>query len=440
MSNLKRFYSDIMAMHHEVTGSCNLVIVKLPNGDTIEFVVDCGLFQEREYSKLNESFPFDPTNIDFVLVTHNHIDHIGRLPLMIKKGYRGKIYTTFDTSKLMPLALDDSYKVLRDIAKRRGEYPIYNDEDVDMTKGLIRPIPYSKEVWLNEHVKITFFVNGHLIGAAIILVQVVNENCDPINLLFTGDYNNRNMFFDVPDLPQEVLDLPLTIIQESTYGYMDSTSIKKVFKENILRCMERGGTAIAPIFSLGRGQEILYEVKLMQDSGELDADIPIYFEFVDKASRPDVLEDKDRKIILTTSGMGSYGPAQVYIPEYIQRENALIQFTGYTAEGTLGNRLKTAEFGDDVEVGGLIVKKRADVEYTTEYSAHAKADEMIQFLQKFGNLKLVLVNHGQSDVKEKFAKRILDEVNTKYVGILGRDYFFRVDPYGLRKTLSTKFN
>ena len=137
--------------------------------------------------------------------------------------------------------------------------------------------------------------------------------------------------------------------------------------------------------------------------------------------------------------MGSYGPAQVYIPEYIQRKGDLIHFTGYTSEGTLGSKLKNAEFGDDVEVGGLIVKKLAEVDYTTEYSAHAKADEMIEFLQKFNNLKLVLVNHGQDDVKVKFAKRILNEVETKYVGILGRDYFFRVDRYGLRKTLSTKF-
>lgn len=470
MKKIERFYADVMAIHPEVTGSCNLVVVKLPNGETIKFVVDCGLFQEKEYSELNKSFPFDSQNIDFVLITHNHVDHTGRLPLMVKNGYRGEIYTTEDTSKLIPLALDDSYKVLRDTSKRRGTSPLYNDEDVDMTKKLIRSIPYSKEVLVNNHVKVTFFVNGHLIGAAMILVQIVDEKSSPINLLFTGDYNNKNFFFDVPDLPQWVLDLPLTIIQESTYGYMNSTCIKKVFKENILRCMERGGTAVVPIFSLGRGQEILYEVKLMQDSGELDADIPIYFDgklgirythlylngslnikeemkeflpknltFVDKLRRSEIVDDKNRKIILTTSGMGSYGPAQVYIPEYIQRKGDLIHFTGYTSEGTLGSKLKNAEFGDDVEVGGLIVKKLAEVDYTTEYSAHAKADEMIEFLQKFNNLELVLVNHGQDDVKVKFAKRILNEVETKYVGILGRDYFFRVDRYGLRKTLSTKF-
>lgn len=152
-----------------------------------------------------------------------------------------------------------------------------------------------------------------------------------------------------------------------------------------------------------------------------------------------MLYDTNPKIIVTTSGMATYGPAQVYIPEYLSRKKALIQFTGYTAEGTLGNRLKIAEMGDIVQVGGLLVKKRANVQYTTEFSAHAKADEMIDFLNQFYNLKVVLVNHGETNTKNIFAERILDEVSTKRVGILGAGYFFRVDPYGVIKTLSTKF-
>ena len=138
--------------------------------------------------------------------------------------------------------------------------------------------------------------------------------------------------------------------------------------------------------------------------------------------------------------MGSYGPAQSYIPEFISHEDTLIQFTGYTAEGTLGQRLKLTKYGDMVSVGGLISRKLGDVEYTTEYSAHAKSNEMIDFLTNFNNLKLVLINHGEISVKEKFAEKILDEVDSKKVGILGREFFFRVNPYGLVKTMGTKFN
>ena len=190
---------------------------------------------------------------------------------------------------------------------------------------------------------------------------------------------------------------------------MDSIQTEKVFKNNVLETIAEGGTVIAPVFSLERSQEVLYEIKCMQDMGQLSKEVPIYldgklairytmlylnddslgikeemrnflpenFNFVDKAIRPILLEDTEKKIILTTSGMGSYGPAQTYIPRYISREKCLIHFTGYTAEGTLGARLKNAVYGEDIEVGGLIAKKRARVEYTTEYSAHAKANEMI---------------------------------------------------------------
>ena len=347
---------------------------------------------------------------------------------------------------------------------------LYLDVDVERTLELLKPCKYNETIKVHENIKVTFLNNGHLVGAALILVQISYPGYEDINLLFTGDYNNKNMFFDVNPIPQWILDLPLTVVQESTYGSMDSSEIHRCFKYNIKKCLYNDGTVVALVFSLGRAQEILYELRNMQKSGELDVQIPIYFDgklairytdlyikdgldvkpemreflpenltFVDKASRSNVLMDTHKKIILTTSGMGSYGPAQTYIPEYIARENSLIQFTGYTAEGTMGNRLKNTQLGEMVEVGGLIAKKRADVEYTTEYSAHAKADEMIAFLKQFKNLKLVLVNHGELTTKKIFAERIMKEVDPKRVGILGREYFFRVDSYGLVKTLSTKF-
>ena len=464
-----RPYVDIMAMHEGVTGSCVPVIVKFPDRETIRFVVDCGLFQEEEYDKLNYTLPFNAENFDFCLITHVHVDHIGRLPFMVQKGFRGPIYATETTCKLLPIALDDSLKVLTSVSKRKNVKSLYTETNVNDTTSMLNPCNFNETIEVNENVKITFLDNGHLAGAALILVQITYPEYEDINLLFTGDYNNKNMFFNVNPIPDWILDLPLIIIQESTYGDMESTKVQKCFRRNIKECISNGGTVIAPVFSLGRSQEILYELKMMQEH-ELDVKIPIYLDgklaikytnlyikdgldikkemrdflpqnltFVDKASRRGILEDVNRKIILTTSGMGSYGPAQTYIPEYISRKNALIQFTGYTAEGTMGSRLKNAKFGDMVEVGGLITRKIADVEYTTEYSAHAKADEMIEFLKQFNNLKLVLVNHGEPEVKNTFAMRIADEVKTKKVGLLGREYFFRVNSFGLEKTLSTKF-
>lgn len=465
-----QFYVDIMAMHPEVTGSCNLVIIKFPDGTTKRIAVDCGLFQEREYSRLNSTLPFIAENLDICLVTHVHVDHIGRLPYLVKCGYRGPIYATEATCKLLPLALGDSYKVLNSVAKRENVKCLYSEGDVDLTFQQIKPCVYGRTFQADENVKVTFFNNGHLVGAALILLQISYPGQEDINILFTGDYNNKNLFFDVDELPDWVKNLPITVVQESTYGDMDSTEITYCFKENVLKCISNNGTVVALVFSLGRSQEILYVLKEMQDSGELDVNVPIYFDgnlavrytdlytkgvlgirkdmedflprnmqIVDKMSRSDILNDINSKIIVTSSGTGSYGPAQVYLPKYLTRENTLIQFTGYTMEGTLGYRLKTAQKDDVVEIGGLLVKKKAEVEYTTEFSAHAKADEMIDFLKKFKDLRFVMVNHGETSTKSSFARRILNEVDTKEVGILGEEYFFRIDHYGLVKTLPSKF-
>ena len=411
-----------------------------------------------------------PEEVEFTVVTHVHVDHVGRLPYMVKTGYQGPIYASQTTCKLLPLALNDSCKVLAQVARRKNTKALYNEEDVEKTLKLTRPVAFGETLQVNDRTRVTFLNNGHLVGAASILVQISYPGEEDINLLFSGDYNNKNIFFDVDPIPEWILELPITIIQESTYGDMDSTEITTCFKRNIQRYLNKDGTVVVPVFSLGRSQEILYLLKIMQDSEELSKEIPIYFDgklaikytdlyvrdglgnredmreflpenltLVDKQSRPAVLYSTRKKIILTTSGMGSYGPAQTYIPEYISRRNALIQFTGYTAEGTLGSRLKKTGYGEMVEVGGVIARKVADVEYTTEFSAHAKADEMIEFLKQFKNLKLVLVNHGDIETKRIFASRIVKEVDAKRVGLLGRQFFFRINPYGLVKTLSVEY-
>lgn len=473
MGTKLRTYVDVMALHNEVTGSCNFCVVKMPNNETFKFAVDCGLFQERENDNLNRDFPFDADKLDWVLVTHNHVDHTGRLPLMVKKGYRGDILCTNATKMLMPLALVDSCKVLKDLANRTHTRQLYNETDVNSAISQLHAVEFEETVRLNRYIKATFFSNGHLLGAAVILIQIQYEKEEPINLLFTGDYNNKNMFFDVKDLPSWVKKLPLTVVNESTYGDMDSEEIIPCFRKNVKKKMETtGGTIIIPVFSLGRSQEILSILHKMQDDGDLDVSIPIYFDgklaikythiylkdgfglkdemldflpdnltYVDEDIREKVLaETSETKIIVTTSGSGGYGPAPLYFQKYVANPNTLIHFTGFLFEDSLGRKLKESPIGDFVKVNGLILKKFAEVNFTSEFSAHAKADEMIEFLNQFENLKSVLVNHGEIDVKDNFAKRIAAEIErVKYVGVLDRHYFFRVGPWGITKSVSTKF-
>lgn len=480
MGNAK-FYVDIMAQHKEVTGSCILNNIVFPDGTTKKILVDCGLFQEAEYSELNKSLPFDASEIDYVFVTHNHVDHIGRLPLLYKNGYRGKIYMSKGTAQLIRPALEDSYKVLKAKAKMANEPQIYSELDVDETLKLVKSIDYEESLRLDNNIKFTFFKNGHLLGAVCILIQIKyrdssGKHYEDINLFFTGDYNSQNLLFDVPPIPKWVHQLPVTIIQESTYGDMNSTDIEHVFEKNVLDAIAKKKEVIIPVFSLGRSQEIMYILKKWQIEGKLDKSIPIYYDgklcnrytqillhgdfdlypdamefrpenltFVsDSELRDCIMNDGLCKIILTTSGMVSYGPAQTYVPAYLKRENALIHLAGYCAEGTLGRRLHDCAYDDVVDVSGLQIKKKADVQFTSELSAHAKADELIAFLLPFENIRLLLVNHGEVDAKDTYSRLAVNEANAKDVGILGkdtlgRDYFFRVNGYGYQKSFSSKF-
>lgn len=471
----KKFYVDIMQDYTEVTGSFTIVVVKIDN-KTIKFVVDCGMYQELEYENQNSKFPTNPEDVEFVILTHNHVDHTGRLPYFVKKGFDGIIYTSNTTKTILGRALNDNARVLRDTSKRRSVKAFYDYEDVDSTLNIVQGCDYNKPIRVNENITLTFVHNGHLIGAASILVQIHCPGKEDINLFFSGDYNNRNLFFRVAPLRKWITRLPISIIIESTYGDMDSAEIKEVFKKNIVNALKEEKTIIIPVFSLGRAQEVLYHIKEMQRHypGVFD-EVPIYYDgklsfyytgmyetlqkqgyvrfykdkqeflpqnltfVMDKNLRKDVIKHDNCKIIITTSGMGSYGPAQTYIPAYIGKDNALIHFTGYCAEGTLGYRLKYAEKGDIVEVGGVKSVKRADVEFTSEFSAHSKSDELIKLLKKFEHPLFVLVNHGRNETKDVFSKKVLRETSVEHVGILGRDYFYRIDQDGFVKSVTVKF-
>ncbi len=482
MGNNIRFYADIMQPPSEVTGSFNLVIVKIYD-KTIKFIVDCGMYQEREYEQQNVAFPVKPETLDFAVLTHNHVDHNGRFPFLVKSGFSGPIFTTVPTSMLLGRALGDNLKVMSDTSKRSNSSQLYCEDDVDKTLKQMVPCKYLEPIVVNEHVILHFLYNGHLTGAASVLVQIKCQGCKDIWILFSGDYNNKNMFFPVPPIREWIRDIPhLTVVCESTYGLMNSWDIEYVFEENILNAIRAEKTVIIPAFSLGRSQEVLWTLKDMKERYRQEfRGLPIYFDgklafyytdmyrhlyeertddgkrvvefyedkidFIppdlirvsDKGIRRDIVADSKSKIIVTTSGMGSYGPAQTYIPAYIKRSDALIHFTGYCAEGTLGYRLKEAEIGEVVEVGGLQVEKAGNVEFTKEFTAHAKADELIQFLQQFRNLDTVLVNHGSSEAKKAFAKRVVKEVRPNQVGILGEEYFFRVNSDGFDKQMGSKF-
>ncbi len=469
MGNKAKMYVDVMSLSNEVTGSCFLCVLKLPNKEVIRFIVDCGLFQEDGYDELNYSFPFNAENIEFALITHNHIDHIGRIPLLYKNGFKGKTYCTNQTKTLMPLALTDTCKILKDVCKRQNRKQIFSDYDVETAIKNFYGVSYNEKISVNPNIDVTFLENGHLIGAAMILVEITYPNEEPITLLFSGDYKNENVFADISELSENLRNKRINLFIESTYAKMETSEIKYEFDEKIINGICNKNSIIIPVFSLGRSQEILLKLKQLQENNLLDEAIPIYFDgnlahaytrlmlnnpeiitenmkflpknltFVDASIRENLLETDNCKIILTTSGMGTYGPAQVYLPYFVSKNNVTIIFPGYTAEGTLGRSLIETNQNEVVKIGGLLVKKKAEIISLNEFSGHAKSDELIELIKKFNNLRSVLINHGECETKEIMAAKVIDCVDPPSVGILDRRYFFRVATYGVIKTLPTKF-
>lgn len=468
-----RFHVDIMDLHDSVTGSCHLLVVTFPDSDDekLKFVVDCGMFQkEEEKNENNASFPFNPSGVSFCLITHAHVDHIGRLPLLAKKGFSGKVYATETTCKILPEALRDCWRISKSKSKDSGMSMAYDEEDVQTIVYNSVPCQYRAPIKVHDRIDVYFFRNCHIPGAACILVKIKYPGEEDINLFFTGDYNDKNSFQAPASIPQWVLDLPITIIQESTYGSTNSDEVVPCFEKNLLEAIRQKKTVLCLVFSLARAQEILYFLRRMQDENKLDVNIPIYFDgklaikytymytsgkidilpemtdflpdnwtTVDKQVRSALLEERSCKIILTSSGTGSYGPARKYIPALLSRKDVLMHFTGYTASDTLGGLIQAAPAGGVVNCAGIVATKYADVQYTSEFSAHAKADVMIDFLKRFKDLKLVLINHGEPEVKKEFAKRVLDEVDAKSVGILSTQTIFRINAWGVVKTIPTKF-
>ena len=462
---------DIKAMHPEVTGSCILCTLRLPNREKVKFVVDCGLFQEDKYESLNEKLEFDPSELAFALVTHTHIDHIGRLPMLTKYGFSGKIYMSEIASKLAEPALYNTLQILTQNAqkpsnKEKNVQTIFDEDDYNDTLNLIQPVEFYKTFNVHRNIRVRFIKNPHILGAAMILVTVHYNGCPPLNIMFTGDYAKKNTFFATKKIAESLKNENITIVQESTYGATETIEVEKTFGSSISSAARKGYTVVIPVFAFERAQLIMLKLKQLQEKGKLNPMIPIYldgelaikytgiysdishiffkdvkdfypenFHYVSSpAMRQALLSMQSQKIILTTSGMGSWGPAKTYLPYFVEKKKCLIQFTGYVSECSLGRKILEAKPGDEITLcDNNKVIKRAITKQTGEFSSHAKADELIEFDKLFLKPQAILINHGPTDTKRYFYDKVVEETTAKDVSILERNLIHRIGPYGLLK-------
>ena len=438
-----------------VTGSCHLLTT-----DNHKILLDCGQFQGgKEMEKLNnEPFPFDPEEIECVIVSHAHIDHCGRFPLLIKRGEKGHLYCNNATTDLLEVMLKDSAYIHEKDAEwqtkknaRTGKpavEPLYTVKDAENALKLVKPILYDQLVELNDHVKIVFNDAGHILGSAITEIWVT-ENDTTSKIVFSGDLG----VMDRPILRNPVkIKKADYVIMEATYGNRlhpaNSTSIDELIKI-VLKTIKRGGSVIIPSFAVGRTQELIYQFNMFYEQHPeysdilgkvnvyidspmattatevfkknaqvfdeetrnyiLSGDNPLDFKnlkFTRNTADSQMLNnDKTPKIIISASGMCEAGRIRHHLKHNLWDSRNSIVFVGYQAEGTLGRML--IDGAKEVKLFGEPVMVAAEIYNLQGFSGHADQQGLLDWLGGFKTPpKEIFIVHGEEQSKNDFAAKI----------------------------------
>jgi metallo-beta-lactamase family protein len=439
-----------------VTGSKHLV--KLEDGTT--FLLDCGMFQGhgKDTFGLNSHFGFDPRAVNFLILSHAHIDHSGLIPRLCKEGFEGNIYCTPATLDLCEVMLADSAHIqeadARFINKKREKQdlkpikPLYTIEDVDCCLKKFVAIPYEEEYKINDFVRVTFTDNGHILGSASTNLRIT-EGSQSKRLCYTSDIGryNTSLLPNPQPIPQ-----PDVLIMESTYGNRLHDEIEnaecKILEAVLETCSVKGGKLIIPAFSLGRTQEIIYALNKLDFRLKLP-DIKIYVDsplaisatnitrkykylLNDKVKafmemRPDPFgfddvvyvtnkeesqrlnEIKDPCIIISASGMADAGRVKHHIMHNISNAKNTILIVGYAEPNSLAGKLRSG--ANEVRIFGDMYPVDADIKIVDSFSAHGDYNEMIQFIKEVDITKIekTFLVHGQRDVQEEFKNKLNDE-------------------------------
>ena len=448
-----------------VTGSNFLV-----EGAGKKFLVDCGLYQggAKDEIKNEEPFPYDINEIDFMLLTHAHIDHSGRIPKLYKEGYRNPIYATNATCDLCAIMLPDSGHIQETETEwknrkriRRGEeelVPIYDAETAAKSLELFKGEPYNQIIELDDDIHVRFNDAGHMLGSSTIEIWI-RENGENKKIVFSGDLGNN----DIPLLaePTMIQDADF-LVMESTYGnrlHIKNESKAETFINVVTDTIKNGGTVVIPSFAVGRTQEILYELNKIKDSEDdspeferkyrLLMNTPVYVDSPLAISATEVFkenmdlfdketqelirrgdnplefpglkftqtveeskalnESNESAIIISASGMCEVGRIKHHLKHNIWNPKNTILFVGYQAPGTLGRKI--VDGAKTVKIFGEEVAVNARVEYIEGYSGHADQAGLLHFVNSFVKKpNHIFLVHGE----EESQKVLRDKINENF--------------------------
>ncbi len=431
-----------------VTGA-NFVL----EGNTCKIMVDCGLTQG--YFKNNkdpnyEPFMYDPKEIDFLISTHAHIDHIGRIPKLVKDGFSGEIISTNQTAEIVPLMLEDALNVIVDNAHKTGKVPFYGKKDIETALAIWKGIPYHEKISLNDEFDLMFKDAGHILGSAI--VYLIHKPTNQ-NFVFTGDLGNT----PTPLIRNtEIIEDADYLIMESVYGdrnHEDKEHRQIKLKDILNKIIQRNGTLVIPVFSLEKTQVLLHEMNDLIESGQVKS-VPVFFDsplgikltdvyarqfqcFNEKVQarikRGDdifdfpklikTLEKKDSemiykqqgaKIIIASSGMSVGGRILGHEKNYLPDPKNAILFIGYQSAGSLGREIQ--EGNKNVKIDNAAVPVKAEIYTVDGYSSHMDSDHLLEFVSNTADrVKKVFVVMGETKSALYLVQKIRDNLGVDAV-------------------------
>lgn len=438
-----------------VTGSCYLVETR-----SCKFLVDCGMFQGRskEAAMNEEPFPFNPGEIDFVLLTHSHIDHSGRIPKLFIDGFKGPVYATKPTVELCAIMLPDSGHIQefenewenrkRERAGLPPVKPLYTTQDAINSIQLFRRVNYGEVRKVSEGIKVRFNDAGHILGSSIIEIWI-EENGEEAKIVFSGDLGNKGM----PILKDPaIIESADYLVIESTYGnrlHVDSKNKLDKFIDIITDTVNKGGNVVIPSFAVGRTQEIIYELNKHLDSKseryKQVLNLPVYVdsplavsatqvfrnnldcfdeearEYIENGDNPldfpglqftqsadesrALNERKDSIIIISASGMCEAGRIKHHLKHNLWRKESAVIFVGYQAEGTLGRKL--VDGAKRVKIFGEEISVNARVEMIEGFSGHADRDGLLDWIGRINKKpQKIFIVHGEEASMGEFSGTI----------------------------------
>ena len=426
-------------------------------------MIDCGLFQGlKELRQRNwEPLPINPASIQWVLLTHAHIDHSGYLPRLVRDGFDGIVYATEATADLLQILLPDSAKLQEEEAeyanrkgysKHRPALPLYTEEDARRALKLVEGLPYDRDVRLNKAMRARFVSVGHILGSSYVELSIEEAGREPIRVVFSGDIGR----YDEPILndpsPAEEADY---LLVESTYGdrQHEDSNPKERLAQIINDTAARGGKVIIPAFAIGRTQLLIYYLREMEDEGRIpvlpvlvdspmsasatrlymkhksDHDLDMQriqdsgqnplmtniFSLVQgrKGSRG-INEIKGSAIIISAAGMATGGRVLHHLAHGLPDPANTVVFVGYQAVGTRGRRLQAGE--KETRIHGQNIPVRAHIESIGSLSAHADSNEILRWLSGFQRPpKTTFIVHGEPEASAKLKAKIDRELGWKTV-------------------------